>query len=314
MTPAKRAFDAELAALEALRDASPESAQPELTKALSLRNNLLVAKAATVALHHRLTGLTPELAAAFLRFLDSPAKADPQCWAKNALAKTLAAFEYQEPGLFLRGMRHVQLEPVWGGSADSAGSLRSTSALALVQCREVSSHRVLLHLTPLLADKEISVQVNAARAMEQVGTDAAALLLRLRAEVGSEAPEVLGACYAGVLALEGPSAIVWAAQFLPPGNDAAAEAAMAIAQTRTPEAFVLLRSSYASAKDPWFRTVVLSAIALTRQPGAVDWLLDLIANEQGNAHDAHEALCRSAPSTATMERLRKLGKPCSGDR
>jgi hypothetical protein len=275
-----------------------------------LRNNFLVAKAATVTLHHRLTGLMPDLATALARFLDSPAKADPQCWAKNALAKTLAAFEYQEPELFLRGMRHVQLEPGWGGATDSAGPLRGTCALALVQCREVSSHRVLMHLIPLLADKEVPVQVNAARAIEQVGSDAAALLLRLRAELGSEAPEPLGACYSGVLALEGPSAIAWVAQYLPLGNDAAAEAAMAIAQTHTPEAFQILKSTFAKATDAWFRTVLLSAVALTRQAPATDWLLEMVANEEEHAADAHEALCRSAPTEATIERLKQLGKPC----
>ena len=216
--PKKSSFDADLASIEALRNVSPEVAQPQLAKALSQRNNFLVAKAAAVALHHRLNALTPDLAAAFLRFLDSPAKADPQCWAKNALAKALAEFEYQDPELFLRGMRHVQLEPTWGGPSDSAGPLRGTCALALVQCRELSSHRVLMHLTPLLADKEIPVQVNAARAIEQVGTEAAALLLRLRAELGSYAPEILGACYSGVLALEGPAAICWGCA-IPPGRE-----------------------------------------------------------------------------------------------
>jgi hypothetical protein len=173
-------------------------------KALSLRNNFLVSKAAEATLHHGLTGLTPNLAAAFPRFLENGMKSDPQCWAKNALAKALAAFEYQEPELFLTGMRHIQLEPVWGGSADTAGTLRGTCALALVQCRELDSHRLLAHLIPLLADKELLVRVDAVRAIVQVGSDSAALLLRLRAELASDEPELLGSCYSGVLALEGP--------------------------------------------------------------------------------------------------------------
>ena len=207
-------------------------------------------------------------------------------------------------------MRHVQLEPVWGGSADSAGPLRSTCALALVQCREVSSHHVLVSLIPLLADKEIPVQVNTVRAIEQVGGDAAALLLRLRADLASEAPEVLGACYSGVLAMEGPAALAWATRYLPAANDSAAEAAMAIAQTHTPEAFEVLRAAFAEARDHWFRSVLLSAIALVRQVEATDWLLELIANEEQGAADAQQALCRAAPSTATLERLRQLGRPC----
>jgi HEAT repeat protein len=308
--PAKRNFDAELSALEALREEAPETAEPKLAKALHLRNNFLVAKAAAITMHHHLESLTPELVAAFPRFLENSSKSDPQCWAKNAIAKALAAFEYQEPEIFLTGMRHVQLEPVWGGSSDTAGTLRGVCALALVQCREVNSHRVLIHLTPLLADKELSVRVNAARAIEQVGNDSAALLLRLRAELASDGPELLGACYSGVLALEGPSAIPWVAQFLPSEDDPAAEAALAIAQTHTPEAFELLRTTFTRARDPWFRIAVLSAIALTRQQEATDWLLELITNEETYAADAQEALCRSAPSAETLERLQHIGRPC----
>jgi hypothetical protein len=209
-------------------------------------------------------------------------------------------------------MRHIQLEPVWGGSADTARTLRGTCALALVQCRELDSHRLLTHLTPLFADKELSVRVNVVRAVVQVGTDSAALLLRLRAELASDEPELLGSCYSGVLALEGPAAIPWAAKFLSSEDDAAAEAAMAIAQTHTPEAFQLLRTTFAKARDPWFQTVVLSAIALVRQQEATDWLLDLIEKDHPHAADAHEALCRSAPSAATLDRLRQLGRPCVG--
>lgn len=109
--PAKRSFDAELAALEALREESPATAEPSLARALNLRNNFLVAKAAAVTLHHHLTSLTHHLVAAFPRFLENSSKSDPQCWAKNALARALAAFEYQEPEIFLSGMRHIQREP-----------------------------------------------------------------------------------------------------------------------------------------------------------------------------------------------------------
>jgi hypothetical protein len=82
-----------------------------------------------------------------------------------------------------------------------------------------------------------------------------------------------GSCYSGVLAVDGPAAIPWAAKFLSPEDDAAAEAAMAIAQTHTLKAFQLLCTTFAKTRDPWFRTVVLSAIALTRQQEATDWLL-----------------------------------------
>ncbi len=314
--PAKRGarqnFDEELAVLETLRGVRAEEAAPTLKRALHHRNNYLVAKAATLAQHHQLLAMVPELTAAFSRFLDDGAKTDPQCWAKIAIAKALASFECQDSEFFLRGMRHIQLEPGWGGASDSAGPLRSTCALALVQCRELNSHRVLVHLVTLFADKVLSVRVDAARAVEQVGTDSAALLLRLRAELGSGEPELLGACYGGVLALEGPSAIAWAAQFLQPEDDAAAEAALAIAETRTPESFACLRKAFGGARDPWFRSALLGAIALTRQQEAMDWLMECIERDSSAEvrTAAHEAICRSAPSAAVVERLKELGRPC----
>ena len=68
---------------------------------------------------------------------------------------------------------------------------------------------------------------------------------------------------------------------------------------------------FAAARDSWFRNTVLSAIALTRREEAIDWLLDLVANEDDDhAAGAHEALCRSAPSAATQDRLKQLGRPC----
>ncbi len=185
---ANKKFEAELATLDTLRQLSPAGAEAPLRQALANKNNYLAAKAAKITAEHNLQSLTPELAAAFHRFLQDPIKTDPQCWAKNALAETLARFDYQEPDLFLAGLRHLQLEASWGGTTDTAGPLRSTCALALVQCRTLSSHTVLHHLTPLFADKELNVQVNTARAVEQLGNDSSALLLKLRAELGSGDP------------------------------------------------------------------------------------------------------------------------------
>jgi hypothetical protein len=304
-------IEAQVASLEALRNASSSEASSALRKALQHRNNFLVSKAAKLTADLNLTDLTPDLATAFHRFLTNPAKTDPQCWAKNAIAKSLATLEYQDHELFLLGVNHIQLEPVWGGSADTAGPLRSTCALALVQCRSLNSTQLLSHLTPLFADKELPVRVNAARAVEQVGSDAAMLLLRLRAELASDEPELLGACYSGVLHLEGPRAIPWAAKFLQHEDDAAAEAAIAIAETRTPEAFATLNTAYETATDHWFRTTLLTAIALTRQDEAFTWLLTLIEREERNHPEAHEALCRSNPPSAIQEKLTQLGKPCN---
>ena len=309
--PASRSFDADLTALEALADMSPEAALTPLRKALGHRNNFIVAKAAKLTAQHRLADLLPDLSAAFDRFLKDPVKSDPQCWAKIALARALAAMEFQDPDPFLAGVHYIQLEPVWGGRSDTAGPLRSTCAFALVQCRTLSSKDVLTHLTHLFADKEAPVRVDAARAVEQIGSDSASLMLRLRAELGSDpAAEVLGVCFAGVLRLEGPSAIPWAGGFLPPHHppdDISAEVALALAETRTEAAADLLRSTYAAVRDDEFRSTLLTAIALTRQPSATSFLLSLVGD--GN-RDALESLCRSAPPQSTLEALKALGHTC----
>jgi hypothetical protein len=340
--PGKRSFEDQLASLDGLRQQPPEERTGPLRKALAHRNNYVVAKAADIVRDFAIAELTPALLAAFDRFFTDPVKSDPQCWAKNALSRTLSTLEHQDPEVFLRGMRHIQLEPVWGGRSDTAGTLRGTCALSLAQCRSLSDGSVLNHLLELFADNEKSVRVEVARALDQLGTPAAAHLLRLRAVLGSDEPEVLGACYSGILHIEGKSAIAWLSRFLTPGDDLAAEAALAIASDRSPEAFHALRQRFLAdsppesrkndlrkndlkkndlkkndlkkndlkRNDPWFLSVLLSAIALTRQPEAHDFLLDQVRAESLHAEAAIEAILRSG---ASPEAVRQLEQAAAGN-
>src|SRR6266566_3450965 len=121
---AKKKFEQELAALEELRArAGDPSVVDSLRKAL-----------------------VPDLLAALDRFFLDPVKSDPQCWAKNALVQALATLGHEEAAVFVRGLRHIQMEPVWGGQEDTAAALRGNSALALVQCRDLSDFDLLSHL------------------------------------------------------------------------------------------------------------------------------------------------------------------------
>jgi HEAT repeat protein len=232
-------------------------------------------------------------------------KTDPQCWAKNALSRSLARLEHQDTGVFLRGMRHIQMEPIWGGRSDTAGTLRATCALALVQGSALSESALLAHLLELLGDTDKGVRREVVRAIEQVGSSSAALLLRLRAVLGADEPEVLGACYSGILSIEGLSAIAWVGRFLASGDECAAEAALAIAGTHSPEGFAALRECFAKANDPWWHSVLLSAIALTRQEEALEFLLDFIRSESPDAEAAIEAVLRALPSSEVVNRLKQ---------
>lgn len=98
--PGKRAFEAQIAALDSLRDATPESRLDPLRKALANKNNFLAARAADLVREFNLQELSSDLLKPFDRFFDNPEKSDPQCWAKNAISRTLAAFGLQEPEVF----------------------------------------------------------------------------------------------------------------------------------------------------------------------------------------------------------------------
>jgi HEAT repeat protein len=288
---AKKSFDQQLAALEQLRDNPDASANLiALRQALAHQNNYIVAKAAKVAGQLGMKDLSPDLLAAIDRFFVKAEKSDPQCWAKNAIIAALAEFGHDDSAVFLRGLQHVQMEPVWGGQQDSAGPLRARCALALVQCRDLGDMDLLSHLIELLADPDRTVRVEAARAVGNVSSAPAALLLRLRALMGDEEPEVLGACLASVLSIQGDAAVGFVSRFLSRDDDAAREAALALASLRNARAFVVLKQRWEGAGGRTLRPALLTAMALTRVPEAIDFLISLIEGDLQHAGAAVEAL------------------------
>jgi HEAT repeat protein len=286
------AYEQKLADLEALRnagDAGPETRRA-LARALGDRNNYVVAKAAAIVAALSVGQLVPDLLAAYHRFFTDPAKSDPQCWAKTALIKALADLGHDDSATYLRGLRHVQMEPVWGGQADSAATLRGHCALALVACRDISDLDLLTHLTDLLVDPEKTVRAEVARAIGRLGSREAAIVLRLRALVGDSEPEVLGACLSGLLSIDPGPGIPFVARFLDQRGDAAAEAALALGLTHDARAFELLKERYPRERNPDLRTVLITAIALTRLPEALEMLVRIVETSAPNAAAAIEAL------------------------
>ena len=69
--PAKRSFEDQLAALDALRQQTPAAAVAPLRKALSHRNNYVVARAADLVRELAVAELIPELLAAFDLFFQT---------------------------------------------------------------------------------------------------------------------------------------------------------------------------------------------------------------------------------------------------
>jgi len=298
-----RAFDEQMAALDALKSRELDAGALALIKgSLANRNNFIVAKAARLAEDNALADLLPDLLAAYDRFFINAEKTDPQCWAKNQLSRTLARLECRDKDVFLRGIRHHQMEPTWGGRSDSAGTLRANCAHALIACNGLDSQELLVLLLDLLVDEDKTVRLETVRAIAQLG-EIAVPVLRLRALIRGEEPEVLGQCFTALLAIEQNAAIPFVARFLEPGGEAAGEAAFALAETRSPAALAALLARQKDPAEEWFSGVVLSAIALTRLPQAIDFLIGIIDREEREAPRSIEALSRVATNDELLARL-----------
>jgi len=265
----------------------------------------LVAKAAKLIADGELFELLPEVLETFDRFFVDAIKTDPQCWAKNELARTLIKLEHSYKDEYLRGMRHHQREPVWGGTSDTAGALRGICTHALVNCQEITEADILTALLEPLVDTEKTVRMEAARAIGEVGGMGGALILRLRALMGKDEPEVLGAVYASLLSIEGAYAIPLVTSFLKDGDDSSAEAAFALADIRTETALAALVDRLRAGADSWFSGVLLSAIALTRLPEGMDFLIALIEQDSDDGAVVIEALGRISPNAKLRARVKE---------
>src|SRR5436305_15323089 len=132
----------------------------------------------------------PELVAAVDRLFEKPTERDPQCWGKNAIAKALMELGYRQSAPYLRGARHVEMEPVWGGPEDTASTLRGVCTLGLVTCQDARRESILRVLVDGVTDPKLTVRVEAVRAVAEMGGDEGPLLLRLKARAGDKEPPV----------------------------------------------------------------------------------------------------------------------------
>ena len=185
----------------------------------------------------------------------------------------------------------LQMEPVWGGTADTAGTLRGNCALALVGCRSLSDLDVLSHLVNVLVDLDKTVRIEAARAIGSMNRREGALVLRLRTLTGDPEPEVIGACFAALLSIEGRDGFPFVTRFLDAAGEVRQEAAIALALTHDPEVFQILKDRWERETDP----ALLLPLALTRQPGAMELLLHVIEGGERGAEAAIGALASVAP-------------------
>jgi HEAT repeat protein len=266
-----------------------EAALQELQQILTSKFAVAIAQAARMIRDADLSATTrpvliDALVSAFNRLMQNPANTDPNCLGKKAIADTLYRLEYSEAELFLTGIRHVQMEPVWGGQSDTAPGLRAVCALGLVR---LNYSETMSELADLLADPEPEARIGAARAIAYSENPQGVPLLRLKVQLGDDAP-ILSECFAALLRLAPASSLPLVERSLHSPNPQISEmAALALGESRLPAALPLLRQWWQQNRDPELRQTGLLAIAMLRQPEAIEFLLTLIS--QPNPQDAEAA-------------------------
>ncbi len=300
-------LDKKVEALFALRAVPPtEATSAHLRKALRDKSNYLCAKAAVLVGELEVRALIPELLEVFDRHLAGGSDTDSQCWAKNAIAETLTRFGHSDASVFLRGMAHFQAEPVWGGSQDTAVTLRGSCALALAQT-SIEDGEALTRLVDLLGDPEKPVRVEAVRAISLFSTEAVPLLLRLKAIAGDSEAEVTGQCFVSLLELAPQDHLDLVRGFLKGDDDLSYEAAIALGGCKDPASVQALTQYFDSAVDPAARKATLVGLGTSRHDQAKEFLLCQVeSGTVSNAAESIRALANSRFREAVMEPMREI--------
>jgi HEAT repeat protein len=302
--PAKlRSVDAKLTRLRAIRtEPLGPALVAELRGLIADKSNFVVAEAAEIVGESMLADLAPDLAAAFPRFMVDPVETDKICRAKIAITDALHKVEYDAEDLFRTALRHVQMEPVWGGSEDTAAPLRAAAAFALLR---LNPRDLVLLLAELLADPEKVARSAAAKALGASGALAAIPLLRFKARVGDEEPEVIGECLTALVTADPAGSVAFVGEFLDSPTESIAEgAALALAESRRPDAFERLKAHWPKVRPGSLQNVLLLAIAITRLPAALEFLLEVLAGDnRAVAEAALAALAIHRHNPAARERI-----------
>ena len=282
----------------------PEEKKLDALNALDSTTDRVASKGAVLAEERSLPERIPDLIEAYARFLIDPVKRDPNCMAKQAIARALVTLECRDIPFYLEGIRYVQLEPVWGGSADTAVDVRCSCAMGL----STSSYfRAVPEIAALLNDKEVRARVGAARAISCGHPREAEALLRFKTLIGDERPEVLAECFTALLTIAPQECLPLVASHLSHKDDAVRDfAALALGESHQPAALQFLRTAWEDILvTPEMRAVLIRAAAVHRSDEAFDWLVSIIENGTATQADvAVDALSVYERNTKLQERIK----------
>jgi HEAT repeat protein len=298
----RKTVDEKIAELES-PSSDPTERSARIARALTDRHYSVVAKAARLAEDGLLYDLVPVLRKEYARFLERPAKADPSCIAKKAIARALVGLDCNDASFYIAGLSYRQPEPVWGGTVDTAVDVRCSCAMGLV----ASGHpRALVELAELLSDLEPPARAGAVRAIACGNPREAELLLRGKILAGDEEPAVIGECFTALLSVEPDESIAFVARYLRhPDEELRELAALALGESRLPSALPHLETAWTDVLlSDGFRRALLRAAAAHRSEAAFDWLLAIVAEARSKvAAEIVEALAIYKHNSKLARRL-----------
>jgi HEAT repeat protein len=284
---------------------SLESAETrkQLRKHLASKSSPIVARAAQIIARIEDHDFGPELIQAFHRFLIDPTKTDKGCLAKCAVVKALLAADCDDEELFRKGVRHIQLEPTWGGRADTAAQLRALCGLGLVQ---VGSRAAMDELAALLADEESDARIGAAAALGHCGPTATPLL-RFKLLSGDNEAAVLAECLTSLMKVAPSDSFQFVSSFVDLEYPFLYEhAGLTLAESKLPGVFELLKNKWTATFDREFKKSLLLPMAITRSEEAREFLISVIeSGELGMATAAIAAMRIFAGDDSLRSRLER---------
>jgi HEAT repeat protein len=265
-------------------NSGPDEVQSAVKKALRDRNCLIVNKAAVLCEEHLIYELEADLIKAYQRFLKNPVKSDPNCIAKEAIARALVELDCPDVDFFIAGLNYHQFEPTWGGSEDTAIDIRLSCAMGLVN---TSYSRALIEVLALLHDSNPHVRRGIVQAIALTEPLAAEAVLRFKALAGDPEPDVTAETLCALLKVAPDESRDFVAKFLRPPNDEilSQSVAHALGASKVAEAVDILRSCWneLSFKGELGNAFLFGAI-LHRSEKAFAWLIELV--EKGDRASA----------------------------
>lgn len=313
MTTRKRpSVDVEAEAVRALdSDAESEESRAKLRAALGHRHWMVVLAAADVVARHSLSGFERELASVWDRFAQNGAKLDPGCRAKEAALSALDRLETLDPDPFLAAIRYTQLEPVMGGTVDTAGGVRQRALSGLYRTLYPDA---ALYAAELLADPSADVRGGTIHAIEHYRDPASIALLAHKLRAGDPDPSVFSECAAALLAVAFEFARAIFVQWLKDSDSVRREtAALALGQSRQAEAIGVLLEWIETAAWDGDIDLGLRALGLSRDERARAYLLDVVEHGQSlRARKAVEALAVHRYDSELAARVRRAAKANAG--